>query len=186
MATKKYLVIGISGTTNSGKTTLTTMLKSAFPQVSTLCQDAYFKEPGDKTVPKLSNGFEDWDCLDAMHMNRMVNDVNDWISTHQDLKGQNILIIEGFLIFTYKPLINLFNKKYFIKVDYQSCAARRVHRVYDPPDPPGYFDAVVWPAYHKCLEEIKDQKDIEYVDGSESLENLKEKLIKDIKSLSQI
>ena len=38
--------------------------------------------------------------------------------------------------------------------DYDTCLARRLLRVYDPPDPPAYFQKVVWPCYEANKKEV--------------------------------
>jgi len=195
MSSTNILIIGISGTTNSGKSTLATMLQSSLSGVKVMGQetgvkvtvkgqDTYFREPGDPLVPVTEKGVENWDCLGALHMDKMTGDVIDWTASQGVGPPQtHVLIIEGFLMFTYRPLNQLFHKKYFINVDYSVAADRRLYRSYDPPDPPGYFENVAWVEYKKHLSDIDNQKDIEYMDGSRSLEYLHMKLLKDIQDL---
>lgn len=72
-----------------------------------------------------------------------------------ELKGLNILIVEGFSIFNYKPVEALCDLKYYLTLSKHECALRRSKRVYEPPDCPGYFDKVVWPEYVKLLADVK-------------------------------
>lgn len=194
MASKKILIIGISGTTSCGKSSLTSRLSSSLPQLchtthcTTMSQDDYFREPGDPAVPHYSNGMENWDCLAAIRMDKMVADVHKWKSVQEanratDDSSYSLLLIEGFIIFNDRQLTQLFDKKYFIKLDYSTSAARRIHRTYDPPDPPGYFDAVAWPEYSRHLDQVQDQKDIDYIDGCQSLDSLHKTLLTDLQTL---
>ncbi|ELW58800.1 Nicotinamide riboside kinase 1 [Tupaia chinensis] len=68
-----------------------------------------------------------------------------------------ILIIEGFLLFNYNT------------------------RVYEPPDPPGYFDGHVWPMYLKHRREVEDITwEIVYLDGTKSEEDLFSQVYEDL------
>lgn len=185
MSSRRAFIIGISGTTNSGKSTLASMLQSSMPDlnIEVIGQDQYFREPNDPLVPVTENGVGNWDCLGALHMDKMASDVINWIKTKEKDSKIQVLILEGFLMFTYRPLNELFHKKYFINVSYSVAAERRLYRTYDPPDPPGYFEHVAWVEYKKHIKDLEGQTDIEYIDGSISLEELHSKLQKGIQEI---
>ncbi|KAJ8924568.1 hypothetical protein NQ315_000717 [Exocentrus adspersus] len=91
----------------------------------------------------------------------------------------SILIIEGFSIFNYEPMLHLFNLKYYFTLDQEECFKRRVKRVYEPPDCPGYFEKCVWPEYQQQLNEVKESvRDVKYLDGCDK--NSVDKILKDI------
>ncbi|KAJ1206782.1 hypothetical protein NDU88_002180 [Pleurodeles waltl] len=193
----KTFVIGIGGVTNGGKTTLAKRLHTELPNCSMISQDDYFKPDSEVAVDE--NGFKQYDVLDALNMEVMMARVYSWIkqprntlnSTEEYEKSQNILgtkddihvlIVEGFLLYNYRPLNDVFNRRYFLTVPYEECKRRRSTRVYVPPDPPGYFDGHVWPMYLKNTQDMEDiTKDIVYIDGTKSENDIYSHVYSDVK-----
>ncbi|XP_062273355.1 nicotinamide riboside kinase 1 isoform X4 [Scomber scombrus] len=167
----KTLVVGIGGMTNGGKSTLSKSLPEQIPNSCIIAQDSFFKD--DSVVPVDSNGFKQYDTLDALHMDKMMSEVESWqrdpelflrgrglTSERTSLLGNEevfVLIIEGFLIFNYSS------------------------RVYTPPDPSGYFDGYVWPMYLKNREVMQSMvSGIVFLDGLKSKEELLAAVYKDV------
>lgn len=190
----KWLVIGIAGPTCSGKTTIADRLKENIDNSILINQDKYFllqDNPKHTLIPEL-NHFN-WEILSSLDMAKMYSDVlkilNSESSPNQENETEdkrNVLIIEGFLIYNYKPLAELIEKKYFVDISREVCWDRRQKRVYDPPDVPGYFDVCVWPEYLKHKAEIdKDQSlynNITFLDGTKNLDELSNEVLSEIKS----
>ncbi|XP_074935441.1 nicotinamide riboside kinase 1 isoform X2 [Phalacrocorax aristotelis] len=184
----KVLIIGIGGVTNGGKTTLAGKLKKMLPNCDIISQDDFFKPESE--VETDEHGFKLYDVLDALYMDEMVKSIHNWMknpassgvlteelrNTCDNLKNTDdvfILIVEGFLLYNYEPLNELWNRRYFLTLPYEECKRRRSARVYQPADTPGYFDGHVWPMYLKYKNELEeDASNIVYLDGTKSQEEL--------------
>ncbi|KAI1007587.1 hypothetical protein K3495_g632 [Podosphaera aphanis] len=67
-ATKAF-VIGISGASSSGKTTLSRLLRDIFPNTIILHQDDFYKP--EVEIP-VRDDLQDWDCADALNLPAIV------------------------------------------------------------------------------------------------------------------
>lgn len=205
---KSLLVIGISGTTCAGKTTTATELCEILPNCKIFTQDDYFLDVQDSRhtwIPELNH--INYDILSSLDMEKMHTDIVNYIAKHEftemttvrksvqnglqmkelakniynKLTASNvhILIIEGFSIFNYKPLVPLFDLKYYLTIDRDECYRRRLNRIYDPPDCPGYFEKCAWPEHLAQKDEVlRTVENITYFD--EYTVNVLEKILLDI------
>ncbi|XP_048839276.1 nicotinamide riboside kinase 1-like isoform X2 [Brienomyrus brachyistius] len=193
----RQLIIGIGGITNGGKSTLATSLHARIPNSCLIAQDTFFKD--NSLVPVDSRGFKQYDVIDSLNMDEMMREVQSWqkdpaafVDSYR-LRSQRpklleapadmyTLIIEGFLIYNYRPLNELIDMKYFLHIPYEICKERRCLRTYNPPDPCGYFDGHVWPMYLKNRNEMEDKvSDLVYLDGTQSREKIFADVYKRIK-----
>ncbi|TRY55184.1 hypothetical protein DNTS_032666 [Danionella cerebrum] len=139
--------------------------------------------------------------ITALDMEAMVNTVRGWmenpvkfarshgVSVSPNSQGSDpdneihILIVEGFLLYNYKPLRDVYNKCYYVSIPYEECKRRRSTRTYTVPDPPGLFDGHVWPMYLKHRIEMENSTlDIQYLDGMKSKEELYNQVYEDIQN----
>ncbi|XP_028908307.1 nicotinamide riboside kinase 2 isoform X2 [Ornithorhynchus anatinus] len=184
--------------TNGGKTTLTNRLAKILPNCCVIHQDDFFK-PQDQ-IEVGEDGFKQWDAIDSLDMDAMVNTVQAWLSNPVKFARSHgvpvlpsskepisadthILILEGFLLYNYEPLVDLYNRRYFLEVPYKECKRRRSTRHYQVPDPPGLFDGHVWPMYQKYKKEMEASGiDVVYLDGMKSRDELFNQVLEDIQN----
>ncbi|KAH8599338.1 P-loop containing nucleoside triphosphate hydrolase protein [Bisporella sp. PMI_857] len=65
----KAIVVGLSGCSSSGKTTLARLLRDIFPNTFVLHEDDFYKA---ETELPTKNGLLDWDCAEALSIPDMV------------------------------------------------------------------------------------------------------------------
>ncbi|PNY19943.1 Nicotinamide riboside kinase [Tolypocladium capitatum] len=74
----RALVVGVSGCSSSGKTTLARLLRDVFPNTFILHEDDFYKA---ETELPYKNGLLDWDCAEAIDLPAMV-DALSYIRQH--------------------------------------------------------------------------------------------------------
>ena len=62
-------------------------------------------------------------------------------------KKSRVLLLEGFSLLDDPRIVSLLHLSYFLDIPKDLCISRRSARSYDPPDPPGYVEACVWPMF---------------------------------------
>ncbi|XP_076338174.1 nicotinamide riboside kinase 1-like isoform X4 [Tachypleus tridentatus] len=154
---KGWILVGLSGVTCGGKTTLAAMLQKSVTGSIILSQDEFFREEySDKheMIPELQH--VNWESLSSIDWNSLMSKLFE-LMRHEPPTGNPLLIVEGHLIFNY------------------------LVRIYSPPDPPGYFDKCVWPMYMKNKKEIEENvMDVVIFDGAEETISILEKILNDI------
>ncbi|KAF2258638.1 P-loop containing nucleoside triphosphate hydrolase protein [Lojkania enalia] len=65
MSSRPVLLVGISGPSSSGKTTLSRLLRDIFPSTFILHLDDFYLT--DAEIP-IKDGIQDWDCIDSLNL----------------------------------------------------------------------------------------------------------------------
>ncbi|CAF9912481.1 ribosylnicotinamide kinase [Imshaugia aleurites] len=63
------LILALSGPTSSGKTTLAHALRALLPRTLLIHADDFYH--ADSLIPLSKDGFQDWDCADALDLRRL-------------------------------------------------------------------------------------------------------------------
>jgi len=162
------LLVGLSGVTNGGKSTLSRLLIEKFPRSAYICQDKYFyTRDSGKLEFKPEVHSHNWDCIGAI----------DWESFYKQLQeiqaksyAYDFLFIDGFLLFKFHSLIK-FDRKYFFTLTMEECLQRRLKRNYKTVGSKEYFEVCVWPAYTEYYEFCQSTfDDVVYLNGEENMD----------------
>lgn len=139
-------VIGIAGGTGSGKTTVVKKIRSELKknQVSFLAQDSYYKDNSHLPVKeRQSINFDHPDSIEFELLTEHVRRLKEGDSVDQPTYSyltctrqeevipvipRPVIIVEGILIYTWKPLVDLIDIKVFVDADADDRLARVIHR----------------------------------------------------------
>lgn len=182
------LVVGLGGVTNGGKTTICQSLERFFSstksqlRVQTIHLDDHYRSPDDPNhvhLPEFNH--HDWDSLHALNVDQFLADIE------RERVNCDLLLVEGFLIFNIPLAKDLFHLIYYFDLPYEECLRRRSEIIYDPPNPQGYFQGHVWPAYLNAREETselyKNKRIIVVNTAEQSFENVQENIVKEIEKI---
>lgn len=197
-----WIVIGISGVTCGGKTTLAKKLHTLYPNNAYyINMDKHFlsvDDPRHQKAPGLNhNNWELLTALDTENWKHEISSILEQEKFHSDIDSpvpnfngssldeiqptqavpklkHNVLILDGFIALNDKWTASQCNLKFYVTLTKDQCWERRQKRNYDPADIPGYFEACVWPQHVAYKAEvIANNPDLVLLDGSKSsVENL--------------
>ncbi|CAH2251860.1 nicotinamide riboside kinase 1 [Pararge aegeria] len=191
-----WIIIGVSGVTCGGKTTLANKLKDTLSPVYLFHQDKYFYPDDSPHHVKCKNlDHNNYDILPSLNMPLMYDDIVKTINgdnkahAHNlershgklEVEGKKFMILEGFTVLNYKPINEICHLRYYFVLEYVECLNRRVYRLYDPPDIDGYFDQCVWPEHLKYRAEIEKDARVSIIHGTR--QDSFDIVISDIKSM---
>ena len=113
------MVIGIGGPSNAGKSALAERIAAAYrPSVKVvlLCQDDYVYP--EETLPSI-HGHTDWEHPATIDHQRFLNELRNASKTG------DVVIAEGFLLFSMPDLLPVFDKLIFLEIDKETFLERK-------------------------------------------------------------
>ncbi len=142
------IIIGIAGGTGSGKTSISNLivedLKKYGCNLVLLEQDSYYKDNKDLSFEKRSKlNYDHPNSIDFKLLIKHIKDLKEGkdiekpiydFTTHLRtdekvlLKAQDIIIVEGILLYSVEELRNLFDVKIFVDTDDDIRLLRRIER----------------------------------------------------------
>lgn len=177
----KTKIIGISGCTNGGKTTLSKRLLASLPNCTYLSQDDFYHPRDNKHLeylPELDSF--NFDVISAINMEKFHERLRQLIESDYDF-----IILDGFLLFEDSSLYNMLDVKYFLYLNKDECLRRRQNRNYKSIDTPNYFEKCVWVEFMKYKQKCElIFTDIAYIDGSWSIDEIFFRVLNDLNNLS--
>lgn len=183
MEKKKPYLIGISGGSGSGKTTVIQELRALFSedQVCIISQDEYYRPREMQTWDEA--GYQNFDLPASIDDEAFTNDIRKLISgeivtkeqytfnnPHKDpkilvFKPAPIIIVEGLFVFYFEEIRNLLDLKVFIDAEDIIKLKRRIirdagERNYPLEDVLHRYEHHVLPSFRSYIEPFKQQAHI--------------------------
>ncbi|XP_059470662.1 uridine-cytidine kinase 2-B-like [Neocloeon triangulifer] len=144
-------LIGVSGGTASGKTTVCRRImerlaeEAAQKHVTCICQDSFYRELSEADLAKANKGNFNFDHPDAFDSELMLKTLTSLLqgkscqipqydyTKHSGgemvtIHPSDVILVEGILIFYFPELRNLFQLKLFVDTDADTRLARRIMR----------------------------------------------------------
>jgi nicotinamide/nicotinate riboside kinase len=163
-------LIGISGCTNGGKTTLSKRLQKEFPNSTHLSQDDFYYPRDSKHytyIPELESF--NFDVISVINMEKFYQELKKLILSEK----YEFIFLDGFLLYEDEKIYNLLDKKYFLSLDKEECIRRRASRNYKTIDTPNYFEKCVWVEFLKYKQKCQSKyKDIIYLNGHDTADQI--------------
>jgi len=150
---KKRVVVGISGVSCGGKTTVSRALKLWLKDHGELImQDDYYLPANQLEINPITN-FPEFDEPEAVKMWEIRDEIKKWVNEPtMPSDPTSVLIVEGTMIFTDPEICALCDLRYLVHVNFEVAKYRRSLRNYPIPDPPRVVEKNIWPKYIKHRE----------------------------------
>lgn len=180
----KTKLIGVSGCTNGGKTTLCKRLLAELPNTYHLSQDDFYHERGSSHytyLPDLDS--YNYDVISAIDMNRFHVELARLLRLPQ---RYSYIVCDGILLYEDDKLNKMFDRRYFLELSRDECERRRKQRHYVIEDTTDYFDKCAWREYlryrQKCATEhyCPNKKTIIFLNGTQKPTKLVDFVMSDL------
>jgi len=147
---KQRIVVGISGVSCGGKTTVASALNEWLQDQGTMImQDDYYLPPSTLPINPITN-FPEFDEPESVKMHEIRDAIIEWLAKPIEPEAQTqVLIVEGTMIFTDPEICELCDLRYLVHVNFDVAEYRRSLRKYPIPDPPLVVAKNIWPKYIK-------------------------------------
>lgn len=180
---KPELIIGITGSSGSGKTSFLNKVTEKFDkqELCLISQDNYYRTRNEQ--PKDENEVLNFDTPQSINLDLFAQDIQsicegkavkkEEYTFNNESKSPNILvfepapilIIEGLFVFYYEKIQQLLDLKIIIEVEHHLGMKRRIirdneERGYDLEDVLYRYENHVFPAYRKYIEPFKYEADL--------------------------
>ena len=159
----KTKIIGISGCTNGGKTTLSKRLQKEFKNSAYLSQDDFYHPRDSKHftyLPELDSF--NFDVITVINMDKFYQELKKLIV----LEKYDYIFLDGFLLYEDEKIYNILDNRYFLLLDKEECLRRRLSRNYKTVDTPNYFEKCVWVEFLKYKQKCQIKySEITYLNG---------------------
>lgn len=114
--------------------------------------------------------------VDTIEVNNNCSDENrNLVNNLESIKKRiKLVLIEGHVVLCHQfPKFFNIDRKIFFTLSEEVCKARRSTRHYIPPDPPNYFEEIVWPSYLEHFAYAKaNHPDTIFIDGEMDKETI--------------
>lgn len=180
---KKPFIIGITGGSGSGKTSIIKLLRSQFTDTE-LClvsQDNYYKDRNDQKVD--SNGVTNFDLPTCLNEEKFISDIKSLVNGNSiqlpeytfnnplaepkflTIESAPIIVVEGLFVFYYEKMRELMDLKVYVDASDIIKLKRRINRDqvernYPIEDVLYRYEYHVTPAYESYILPFKKQADI--------------------------
>merc|ERR1712110_856911 len=150
---KQKIVVGVSGVSCGGKTTvasgLNNWLNKSEQNATLIMQDDFYKPASELPINSITN-FPEFDEPESVRMDLIKEAILDWLDEPVEVdEDAQILIVEGTMIFTDPEICSLCDLRYLVHVSFDVARYRRSLRNYPIPDPPAVVEKNIWPKYIK-------------------------------------
>ena len=154
----RLVMVGLSGASGVGKTTLAKGLAKRFASpIAPICMDNFRKK--QRFMPKTQDGRPNWESPGSIDFEKLcayLDNVKVEILAQptEHLPDTIIIVVEGFLLFHNKAMCERLHVHLWVEADCDTCLRRRLRRnSRKDPDCASKYCNTVWPQYQLYRQE---------------------------------